>query len=114
MLDLHYAEVDAGDDQAVHGRPCRESRDVIHAWPRCRIAAKERGGSHGPRLHGSFNLIWAYQKLNLIAVPNIVPLPSVVPVECSVIPAAPLSPGFGSLAPTVSEPCVVVLSAVIA
>ena len=109
MPDLHYAEMDADGDQAGmdHGMSFTPCRGV--ASPQT-----ERGGSHGPRLIGSFNLISAYQKLSLIAVPNIVPLPSVVPVECSFMPAAPSSPGFGSLAPTVREPCVVVLSAVMA
>ena len=101
-----------------HRWPCRadpESRDVIHPLAAVPHRHKRKeAGAHGPRLNELPNLISAYQKLSLIAVPNIVPLPSVLPVESSFMPAAPSSPGFGSLAPTVREPCVVVLSAVMA
>ena len=44
------------------------------------ISLKEKGGDRGPRPYGSFNLIWAYQNLSLIAVPNALPLALSMPV----------------------------------
>ena len=70
MLDLFYAEMGAGDDQADP-----ESRDVIHplaAVPHRR--KRKEAGAIGPRLIGLPNSGSAYQKFRLIAVPNSVPL----------------------------------------